>query len=256
MPDEVAEVLLEQRQSSGDIAVDVLRTEAHLRDLERRTAGKVASEMAEYARLRRLLADTGSSWFARIRRAELRAKSESARTRYLDANRIHAEVVALKVNLRSFVIAMQPQEGLLAEAAAGWTRSPAVPAGVSVFDDVSSFLIDTRRDADPDGLAGTIGGEDFGDLWRRDGDDPTAQPLARAGCWLVGHLARTGEIYAVRRCGTQLREVWLMGRKFSTARAHDLLAPLMSRMPEPNSLILVAEAVVQAARDHRRDRPS
>ncbi|WP_410646311.1 hypothetical protein [Amycolatopsis sp. cmx-4-54] len=251
MPAQVAAMLLEQRRPRGDAAADVLRMDAHVRDLEQRAADRAAADIAEYARLRRLLSQFRRSWFARTRRAEVRAESEKVHDSYREACRIHAEILALKRALRAFVIAMEPQEGLLAEAAAGWARSPAVPAGVAVFEEVSYFLLaDTRRDAAPGGLAGTIGGEDYGELWRREGDDPIEQPLARAGCWQVGYIARTREIYAVRRCGTESREAWLLGRGFTAARAHALLAPLMARMQEPNSLILVAEKVVSAAHQH------
>ncbi|HET6285815.1 MAG TPA: hypothetical protein VFG15_03560 [Amycolatopsis sp.] len=251
VPAQVTPMLLQQRQPRSDAAADVLRMDAHVRDLEQRAADRAAADIAEYARLRRLLVQLGRSWFARTRRAEVRAESEKAHGSYLEACRIHAETLAMKRALRAFVIAMEPQEGLLAEAAAGWARSPAVPAGVAVFEEVSYFLLaDTRRDAAPDGLAGTIAGEDYGELWRREGDDPTEQPLARAGCWQVGYIARTREIYAVRRCGTESREVWLLGRRFTAARARDLLAPLMARIQEPNSLILVAEEVVSAAHQH------
>ncbi|UUV32054.1 hypothetical protein NQK81_01000 [Amycolatopsis roodepoortensis] len=250
VPVQITAMLLKQHQPRSDAAADVLRMDAHVRDLEQRAADRAAADIAEYARLRRLLVQLGRSWFARTRRAEVRAESEKARDSYLDACRIHAETLAMKRALRAFVIAMEPQEGLLAEAAAGWARSPAVPAGVAVFEEVSYFLSDTRRDAAPDGPAGTIAGEDYGELWRREGDDPIEQPLARAGCWQVGYIARTHEIYAVRRCSTESREVWLLGRGFTAARAHDLLAPLMARMQEPNSLILVAEEVVSAAHPH------
>ncbi|OXM44270.1 hypothetical protein CFP71_40670 [Amycolatopsis thailandensis] len=254
VPSPVATLLLEQEQPTADVAADILRMDAHLRDVEQRAAGRAAADSAEYARLRRLLVSLGKTWFARVRRAEVRAEIETARLAYLNASRIHAEVVELKRLLRSFVIAMAPDEGLLAEAAAGWARSPDVPPGVAVFEDVSYFLADSRRDAAPDGLAGTIGGEVYGDLWRRENDDPIEMPLARAGCWSVGHIGRTGEIYAVRRCGDQAREVWLLGRNVSAARAHAVLTPLLTRMQEPNSLILVAHDVLAASHERPGDR--
>jgi hypothetical protein len=101
-------------------------------------------------------------------------------------------------------------------------------------------------------LAGTIGGEPFGELWRRDGDDPVDEPLNRAGCWLIGHIERSQEIYAMRRSTFHSREVWLLGRGFSKRHAHELLLPLTARMQEPNSVILVAEAVSAARHDHDR----
>ncbi|MFK0249575.1 hypothetical protein ACIQUM_33165 [Amycolatopsis azurea] len=253
VPPQIAGAFLARYRPTGDVAADVLRMDAHLRDVEMRSADKSTAGFAEYARLGQLLEGLGKSWFNRIRRAELRAEAEKARASWNEASRIHAEVVTLKRLLRSFVMSIHPESGLLAEAAAGWARSPEVPADVAVFDDVTYFLADTRRDAAHDGLPGTIGGQDYGDLWRREGDDPVEQPLARAGCWRVGFIPRTGEIYAVRRCGSETREVWLLGRNFSTSRVHSVLQPLMTRMQEPNSLILVAEEVMKAAYDSRGD---
>ncbi|RSM80581.1 hypothetical protein DL991_10750 [Amycolatopsis sp. WAC 01375] len=252
VPAEVAAMLLDEQGITSDAGADLLRLDSEMRDLDKRLAARVAADAAEVARCRREYSAVRKTCFGRKRRA--RDELDEANRVHGEASMVHAEVVELKAILRSFVVALAPREGLLAEAAAGWVRSSAVPAGVSVFEDVRNFLADTRREAAPDGLAGTIGGEDFGDLWRREGDDPVEQPLARTGCWLVGYIKRTREIYAVRRCDTRTREVWLLGRGFSAAHAHDLLTPLTARMQEPNSLILVANEVVGAAHEHNGGR--
>lgn len=250
VPSEIAAMLLDEERITSDVAADLLYIEAELRDLDNRLSIRVAGDATEVARARRELAGLGQSWFGRGRRAEARTALEEAMRVHAEAGEIHAEIRALTETFRAFVIALDVRDGLLAEAAAGWARSPAVPAGVSVFEDVAYFLTDTRRATGPRCQASTVGGEVFGELWRRDGDDPVEQPLARAGCWQVGYIERTGEIYAARRCESRAREVWLLGRNFSIERAHDTVVPLMPRMQEPNSVILVAETVVSAAHDH------
>jgi len=252
VPALVATLLLDpkRRGISGDVAGDVLRLEAQLRDLDHRLTNKLTDIGGHVTAGQLHLAEVGKTWFAARRRAVVRAGLQAALDAQTEAGEAHAEVLSLQRILRSFVIAMEPDGGLLAEAAAGWARASSVPPGVAVFQNDQYFLLDTRRAAGPEGLAGTIGGEDFGELWRRDGDDPVDEPLNRVGCWLVGYIERSQEIYAVRRSDSQTREVWLLGRGFSKLHAHELLLPLATRMQEPNSVILVAEAVSAARHDH------
>jgi hypothetical protein len=250
VPADVAKLLMDPRwqRLTADVAADVLRLEAELRGLEHRLTAKVDDAARAVVQQRQHVEERGVARFTRGRaaRAVLQAAVE-AHSRMTD---MRSEVVSYREILRSFVIALEPREGLLAEAVAGWLRSPDVPAGVPVFQDEDYFLTDSRRAAGPGGFPNTIGGEVFGDLWRRDGDDPVDQPLSRPGCWLVGYIERTREIYAVRRGEGQRREVWLLGRGFSSEQAHQLLQPLMARMQEPNSVILVAESVATAAPAH------
>ncbi len=250
VPADVAKLLMDPRWQglTADVAADVLRLEAELRGLEHRLAEKVDEAARAVATRRQHVAKLRLARFTRGRAA--RAAVEAAVEAHSRMTAMRADVVSYREILRSFVIALEPSDGLLAEAAAGWSRSPDVPAGVSVFHDEDYFLTDTRRTAGPGGFPNIIGGEAFGDLWRRDGDDPADQPLNRPGCWLVGYIERTQEIYAVRRSEGQRREVWLLGRAFTSDRAHQLLQPLMERMQEPNSVILVAEMVAAAQHAH------
>jgi hypothetical protein len=251
VPADVAKLLMDPRwqRLTADVAADVLRLEAELRGLEHRLTAKVDEAARAVVVQRQHVGELRLTRFTRGRAA--RAILQAAVEAHGRMTAMRSEVVSYREILRSFVIALEPSDGLLAEAAAGWSRSPDVPAGVSVFQDEDYFLTDTRRSAGPGGFPNTIGGEPFGDLWRRDGDDPVDQPLSRPGCWLVGYIERTQEIYAVRRSEGRRREVWLLGRGFTSEQTHQLLQPLMARMQEPNSVILVAEAVAGA--DHVHD---
>ncbi|WP_410570392.1 hypothetical protein [Amycolatopsis sp. cmx-4-61] len=237
-----------------DIAAEVLRVEAELRDLERRLTAKVDQSADVIVTQREHLKTLRSARFSRGRAA--RAALQTATDVHTRTTAMKAEVVTYQELLRSFVIALAPHDGMLAEAAAGWSRSSAAPAEVSVFRDEDYFLADSRRSAGSGYGRNAIAGKTFGTGWRRDDDDPVDQPLARRGCWTVGHIDRTQEIYAVRRSHGKQHEVWLLGRGFTSSHARQLLQPLMTRMQEPNSLVLAAEATVAAHRSRDLDRRS
>jgi hypothetical protein len=241
---------------SADAAEDVLRVESRLRHIaadlddrveqaERRVA--VACALGEAAGRGR-----GRRAVAHRRRADRALRS--AIYNHTAAMHALAEARTLVADTREFVIALDPRHGLLAEAAAGWRRTPDPPPGVVVFDDEQSFLDgDARRGTTSDWGGTTVAGlESFGLAWRRDGDeeDPVAVrgELSLAGPWQLGYLVRTGEIYAIRRCGYLPRQVWLLGGEFRTSHAaSDVLGPVVDRMREPNSLILAAEIVRTAS---------
>ncbi|MFI5591253.1 hypothetical protein ACIA5G_39805 [Amycolatopsis sp. NPDC051758] len=230
-----------------DIAAEVLRVEAELRALERRLTAKVDQAARALATQRERLRTPRAAWFARGKAAH--AALQAAADVHARTTAMRTEVVTYQELLRSFVIALAPHERLLAEAAAGWSRSSAVPAEVSVFRDAAYFLADSRRAAGSGRGPDAIEGRAFGTRWRRDDDDPVDQPLARRGCWTVGHIGATQEIYAVRRSHEQTAEVWLLGRGFTAPQARELLQPLITRMQEPNSLILAAAAIAHRSRD-------
>jgi hypothetical protein len=154
--------------------------------------------------------------------------------------------------LRRFVIDLHPPQGNLRDAAEGWQRDPRVPASVVLFIDQDQFLDADPRRATIAGWGGrTIAGiEEFGQGWRRDGDDERQlhhdhdDELSQAGPWQIGHIPRSGDIYAIRRGAYLPQQVWLLGTGFDThPDVRDALFPVMPQMRQPNSLILAAKAV-------------
>lgn len=126
-----------------------------------------------------------------------------------------------------------------------------------VFDTESAFLDADPRRAAPAWWGTPIpAGINFGDLWRRDGDDdaPGAAPLPRSGPWRLSYIPGMGEIYASRRCAHLPEKVWLLGKGFHD---HDntvaMLLELEEHMREPNSLILAACTVHAEQRRHPAD---
>jgi hypothetical protein len=159
--------------------------------------------------------------------------------------------------LRTYVMELDAPHGLLREAADGWRRPSDPPPGVVVFDDEDAFLQADPRRGTTSGWGGlTVAGiEQFGLTWRRDGDETVDDPTASTsddepqstGPWQLGYIVRTGEVYAIRRCGYLSRQVWLVGRGFDAPRAVlDVLSPIMPRITEPNSVILAAWTVHSA----------
>ena len=99
-----------------------------------------------------------------------------------------------------------------------------------------------------------VTGEQYGVGWRRDGDDsddgdPDTDEPAAIGPWQLCYLPATGEVYATRHCQYLPPEVWLLGRRFvnpgPTRRMLSLLR--RRRMNQPNSLILAAHVIDEAA---------
>lgn len=152
--------------------------------------------------------------------------------------------------VREFVAELWVEGGPLAAAAAGWQRPPERPTDVIRFPGEQAFIADDpRRSADTDRVS-LLDAEDFGRGWRRDGDDdddPLGGYLDLAGPWEVGYLPRTGEIYALRRCGYLDDEVWLLGSGFDDdSQTRDLLSNLEQHKLEPNSLLLLTHTIRQA----------
>lgn len=183
----------------------------------------------------------------------------------LDVQRDNAAVtirshVAL---LRQFVIDLQPPQGDLRDAAEGWQRDPRVPASVVLFVDVDQFLdADPRRATTAEWGGRTIAGiETFGLGWRRDGDDERQgyrdeeDELALPGPWQIGHIRRSGEVYAIRRGAYLPEQVWLLGAGLHAhTEVGEALLPVMPLMRTPNSLILAASAVHAAQLRRMRSR--
>lgn len=164
--------------------------------------------------------------------------------------------------VREFVIAVDPPDGLLAQARDGWLLLPVRPPFVSMYASETLFAIaDPRRTApspDRDSRGGGAGdqrvvvGEQFGVGWRRDGDDddPGTDEPAVSGPWQLCYLPATGEVYATRRCHYLPPEVWLLGRRFvNPGPTRRMLSHLKRRrMNQPNSLILAAHVIEEATR--------
>lgn len=255
LPDPISDWLIGQGGIglSGDPAHDLLRLEGRIRRVVTQLTdqvGRIDQQIAAYgedAPIQKQAPEHRPRRAARAlqaafdERAELVESRESTRT-VLDL-------------LRSYVIELDPPQGLLREAAEGWRRRPDPPAGAVVFDDEESFLNADPRRAMMGAWGGlTIAGiEQFGFTWRRDGDedDPAdvgdEDEVRRVGPWQLGYIQRTGEVYGVRRCGYLPRQVWLLGAGFDSLTViREVLAPIMSRITEPNSLILAADAVHSA----------
>nr|BFE51160.1 hypothetical protein GCM10017745_45870 [Saccharothrix mutabilis subsp. capreolus] len=158
--------------------------------------------------------------------------------------------------LRGWITALDVPRGPLHDAAEGWKRSPEVPAHVLVLNEDEFLAVDPRRATTTRLAVPAIDGvEAFGSQWRRDGDDDdlAAGPeLDRCGRWALGHIARTGEIYAVLRAQPTATRIWVLGAGFERQRGYSILEALMPRMREPNSLILAATVVHTVALRHAR----
>jgi hypothetical protein len=240
---------------SADAAEDLLRLEGRLRGVLAKLVARAGTAEEAVAAARAAVAEANEArgWGTRSR-----SRRRAARTTLEQAILDHSATVETMEDartlievLREFVIQLDAPDGLLREAAEGWRRSPDVPASVVAFDDEAAFLSADVRRAASTGWGGTTiaGTEEFGHAWRRDGDedDPLAEDLDRSGPWSLGFIERTGEIYAIRRCGYLPRAVWLLGNGFEKRRAFELLVRLAPRMREPNSLILAA-GTLHAAR--------
>ncbi|MFD9701244.1 hypothetical protein [Lentzea sp. NPDC059081] len=242
------------RGTTADPAEDLIKLEGKFRSMV--AALKARTNEAEHAvaSARRELTDAGSrrglaAW--RRRRSTMSGLARAIKRQSEVSALLHDAIVLLDT-LREFVIGLNAPAGLLRESADGWRLSPDVPATAVVFGPEDNFAAaDPRRLETGRGIPG-LAGEVYGEQWRRDGDDdgPYSRPLDRAGPWRLAYIARTGEIYASRRCGYLSQEVWLLGSGFEPERARDLLGGLLPRMREPNSLILAA-GVVHACRPLR-----
>lgn len=237
---------------SADPAADLIRLERELRRRAAHNRSPVDAATQRVALTRAADgAAPGSTRARRTRRHHAGGGQATAIDEHAAATDALRHTRELLDAVRDFVIEADAPTGLLAEAAAGWRRDPHPPAPVIVFETEEAFLAgDLRRStatASTDFGVPTIAGDEFGRQWRRDDDDDLdAEPSHRAGQWTLGFLARTAEIYAVRRASGLPWQVWLLGSGFSAEQAHPLLTGLLLRMHEPNSVVLAAQ-VVQTA---------
>jgi hypothetical protein len=243
---------------SGDPAHDLLRLEGRIRRVITQLTdqiGKVEQRITAHGGAEPTRGQAPQRRPRRVARALQAALDE--RAELVDSRESSRTVLDL---LRTYVIELDPPQGLLREAADGWRRRPDPPASVVVFEDEDSFLDADPRRATMGSWGGpTIAGvEQFGFAWRRDSDEDDPADLGadddirRGGPWQLGYIQRTGEVYGIRRCGYLSRQVWLLGAGFDTlSMVRDVLVPIMPRLVEPNSLILAA-CTVHAAQLWRR----
>lgn len=243
---------------TDDPAIDVLRLEQDLRRYARHVSGEATATAAEIADARDevTLADAERGLAGlRHRRAALHQLTTLITTHTLWTNRRETARAWIDL-LRQFVIDAAVPNGLLADAAAGWQRTPDTPPTVIVYPSEAAFLDADPRRAEAAPWGGPIlSGVVFGEMWRRDGDDddPHAAPLPRSGPWRVGWLPQTGEIYASRRCGYRPEQVWLLATGFhDRERTRSHLLALERHMRQPNSVILAATVL----HDEQRRRES
>jgi hypothetical protein len=235
--------------ASSDPASDIIRLESHLRrqaTLAARTVAKLQQTVET------MQAEPAGHLVETVN--ELAAATD-----------VRDQALRLVHAVREFVIAVDPPDGPLSQACDGWVLAPGRPGFVSMYASENLFAIaDPRRSTPgPDrdrsrGGAGdrrVIAGEQFGMGWRRDGDDddPDTNEPAVIGPWQLCYLPATGEVYATRHCHYLPPEVWLLGRRFVNPEPTRRMLNLLKRrrMNQPNSLILAAHVIEEAA---RRDR--
>lgn len=249
LPPELADWLLESSgvALSTDPAVDLIRAE---RELQRRAAHDRSTVDDSARRVASTRAAPGPRARRRWRR-RAEGGTAAAIAEHASATAALWQSRALLDALHDFVVDADVPAGLLADAARGWRRDPDPPAWVIVFESEELFLAgDARRataTSSSDFGVPTIAGQEWGRQWRRDGDDDLdAEPPNRAGRWALGFLARTGEVYAVRRAGGLPWPVWLLAAGVTAEQAGPVLTGLLPRMHEPNSVVLAAELVENA----------
>lgn len=238
-------------------AVDVLRVESQLRHLLAVLGGQAEGIERRVVSIRRSVEDQvpGLPLSRRDRRALAATLLETVENHAqvtLQARRARKYLL----RLREFVAAAEPTSGWLHEAVAGWARGTELPASATVFDSEDRYLdADPRRAGTTDSGVRRIDGiEQWGQSWRRDGDDddPAAVDdglVHRDGPWSIGYIPRTRELYAIRRAAHLPREVWAFGVIADTGdSASDLYGALVQRMREPNSIVLVATTAARATR--------
>lgn len=256
IPDELSRQLRDLLDDLQDPALDLLTVEDllrrranELRGETRRLTTAISTGSGRVADLGRQLA--GRRWRGRrSRRHQQHQARDDLRQLLADAERgsddLH-HVVTLIDAIRRLVLDLDPDDGLLGEAARGWRRPSTQPAWVAAFASLDEFLaLDARRTCSAP-WGGTIAdAEFFGHGWRRDDDepDPDREAPALTGPWQLHYLPRTGEIYAVRRCDYLPEEVWLLADHHDDpSRTRSLLSDLGGRKREPNSLLLAAATV-------------
>lgn len=240
---------------TNDAASNLIEIEARLRSLAEQLVQETSSTERRLAEQRRHVAQLPPQhWWAwhlaRERRRALRTLDATVE-RHVELTDLMDEAQTLQSVVRDYVISLDPPTGRLREVADGWKRSPEVPPTVIVMGTEDDFFLADPRRTRPDWGYPIADADVFGEQWRRDGDDDGSAD--HSGKWLLGYLSRTGEIYASRRSGHLPQQVWLLGKDFGAQQAHAILADVLPRMPEPNSLILAA-GVVHAARNVRGTR--
>lgn len=241
VPRRLAEQLL-------DTDVDGLSPDPHtdLLDLERRIrlcALTLIGELQDADRCvarARVARDLASRRTARRARRSLRMAITTHTAVVFDLEQIGHDFRGL----RRFINGLPAREGRLAAAIRGWRLSAYRPGYVVTFPGEAAFVRADPRRAVRAGWGGTvIAGSTYGSTWRRDGDeDPREPDVDLAGPWSVGYIPATREVYAHRLCPHLPETVWLLASDMPTAIAHQLRA-LQRRMPQPNSLLLLARTV-------------
>lgn len=238
---------------TADPAADLLRLEADLRRYARFLSGKAADaeEEMEFGRDSVTLAAGEPGRYGRHHhRLALEYLATASMLHMLWRER-HRHAMTWLAHVRQFVIDASVPDGPLAEAATGWRREPQPPTFVTIFDSTAAFVAADTRRADPAWWAhraNTAGGIVMGSRWRRDEDDDdrSGAPPSHTGRWQIAYLPQTGEVYAARHAAGRPEQVWLLANHRNDREAVAMLAGLMPRMGEPNSLILVAEALHSA----------
>ncbi|WP_158892574.1 hypothetical protein [Amycolatopsis anabasis] len=147
--------------------------------------------------------------------------------------------------LRRFIMGLPVVSGDLNAARRGWLTGTARPGLADIFFSEQDFLAADPRRAVTTGWGGTaIGGFEYGQQWRRDGDDdPDVPDPAFSGPWTVAFIEQTRELYAHRRWCTHLpEEIWLLATGIGPSIL-PRLRQLQRLMRDPNSLMLVVRAV-------------
>lgn len=224
---------------SGDVADDLLTLEREQRVHALNLV--IERDRAETALARaRAELDHASGRAARIARMALGAAIDAHTTATCELERAGAG----QRLLRGLISQLPVSTGRLGAARRGWAISAIRPDYVLTFHNEAHFVsADPRRGVTAGWGATILGGQIYGRRWRRDLDeDPRETDLDFAGPWTVGHLPRTGEVYALRRCPHLPETVWLLATGLPDEVA-DILREHMQWMLTPNSLLLLTDAL-------------
>jgi hypothetical protein len=197
VPDAVAEHLTGPRGLGvlTNPAEDLVRLEWMLRRralIQDERVVAAAADVAEAQAERNRLSDR-RGFRARRDLRKVAARLHTAATEHAAATEIDGEIRDTIDHVRGFVLGLDLLDGLLAESAAGWRRSPQMPSYVVEFADEQAFLTaDQRRTMNAAWGGAMAGGEDFGAGWRRDGDDDLRTTPHVGGTWALGFIPRTG----------------------------------------------------------------
>lgn len=259
VPDAVAAQLLGPETAlTIDPGADLVDLERQLRGMARELAEEIKHAERRLTWARTAAAAAPGPWWSWAARRMWRSNQDeltAAMAAHDMLTGAYKTARGLQTQVRRYVMDLDLSAGLLAEAARGWHRSPDIPGSVAwTFDSEAEFLDGDARRAS-EWADAVIGGDVLGHGWRRDGDDDARDCLRldRIGPWLIGYIARTGEIYAARRSRYLSEWVWLLGTDFTPVQAYALVSDMDAVKREPNSVVAAAELVADASRAARRD---